>query len=198
MNRKNNYEMQQNYTRCNTRKECLVALVSFGKDSTNRLSIALNRLKVNYKLVSYDMTPTFIPTHIILSGGPKHVYDSDHYIMPQWVIDAKVPVLGICYGMQLIAHTFRGTIRQMPEKEEGLVEITEMINGNQITSGRWMNRNDRVFSVPPNFHVNGVTSRNHIASFTDYNKWWAVQYHPESVKYGDLSVFRRFFNEKYV
>lgn len=174
------------------RNKPLVALIAFGRTSAEKIIRSLNLLKVDYKIILPDEIPTFQPTHIILSGGPKHVYEADHYYLPKWIIESKCPVLGICYGMQLIAHTFGGTVIRMPQKEEGPVEVTEIINNVQATYVRWMNRYDQVTSVTNNFNITGVTNNNHIASFTDHKKWWAVQYHPESSKHGDLNVFRRF------
>ena len=174
----------------------LVALVAFGSKSCGKISRALNRLNVSYKIVFPYEIPTFQPTHIILSGGPKHVYEIDHYPMPQWVLDSNKPVLGICYGMQLIAKTFGGTVIRMNEKEEGPVCVTEIINGHQMMNTRWMNRYDQVVSIPRIFNITGVTDKNHIASFTNNIRWWAVQYHPEAFKHGDLTVFKRFLQHK--
>ena len=173
---------------------CIVALVSFGNDSTKRLSSMLNKLKVNYRIVYLNEIPSFEYTHIILSGGPKHVYETNHYPMPQWVLDSNAPVLGICYGMQLITKTFGGTVAPMSAVEKGPVNVTEIINGHQVINSRWMNRLDRIVILPPHFTITGVTYLNHIAAFTDYNKWWAVQYHPESKKHGDPSVLKRFLS----
>ena len=173
---------------------CLVALVVFGDDSARRLGRALKRLKIDYGVVLHDETPAFTPTHIILSGGPGHVYENNHHSMPKWILDSNVPVLGICYGMQLIAKTFGGTVSRMNEKEQESVEVTEIIDGQQVTSTRWMNRFDQVMWLPNTFTVTGVTSKNHIACFTDHKRWWAVQYHPESIKYGDLNIIRKFVN----
>ena len=174
----------------------LVALVMFGKTSSQRISRMLNRLRIDYRIVLPHETPSFQPSHIILSGSPKHVYEADHYPMPQWVLESASPVLGICYGMQLIAHTFGGTVGRMPILEKGGVEVTEIINKTQFSYTRWMNRYDQVISVPSPFHITGVTHRNHIAAFTDHNRWWAVQYHPESLRYSDTDVFRRFLQIK--
>lgn len=171
-----------------------VAVVNFGSISTNGICNILMKLNIDYQIVLPDETISFNPTHIILSGGSKHVYNKDHYSIPKWVLDANVPVLGICYGMQLIAYTFGGVVRKMTKKEEGPAEITEIIDNNQVSSIRWMNREDQVLSVNNHFSITGVTNKNHIASFTDYDKWWAIQYHPESKKYRDLNVFRRFLN----
>jgi GMP synthase (glutamine-hydrolysing) len=173
---------------------CSVALIVFGNDSSKKISRALQRLKINYVILFPNEIPSFVPTHIILSGGPGHVYEPNHYSMPEWVLKSNVPVLGICYGMQLIAHTFGGTVIKMKDKEDGPVEVTEIIDGHQIINTRWMNRYDQVVWLPNTFIITGVTSKNHIAAFTDYKQWWAVQYHPESIKHGDLSVIRKFLN----
>lgn len=171
---------------------CLVALVVFGNESSKRIGRVLQRLKINYGVVLPNEVPAFTPTHIILSGGPGHVYEPNHYPMPEWILRSNIPVLGICYGMQLIAHTFGGNVVKMKEKEEGPVDVTEIIDNHQIINIRWMNRYDQVVWLPNMFTITGVTSKNHIACFTDYKRWWAVQYHPESVKHGDLNVIRNF------
>jgi GMP synthase (glutamine-hydrolysing) len=169
-----------------------VTVVDFGQYSARGISQVLERLKVKHHVLNPNETPSMEPTHIILSGGPKHVYEEDHYAMPAWIAHTKAPVLGICYGMQLIAYTFGGHVRRMETKEEGPVEVTEIIEAQQSTVHRWMNRHDRVMSVPRQFIVTGVTKENHIAAFTDNNKWWGVQYHPEASKYVDYDIFRRF------
>lgn len=178
----------------------LVALIAFGTESTKKISYFLNFQGIKYHVLSPDDTPNFQPTHIILSGGPKHVYEKDHYLLPQWVMDSSCPVLGICYGMQIIAHTFGGSVIRMSQLEKGPVEVTEIVTRmgtkNQITELRWMNRHDQVIFIPNTFSITGVTYKNHIASFTDHKKWWAVQYHPESKKYGDKNIFCCFFHIK--
>jgi len=171
---------------------CMVALLVFGNDSARRLEIALKRLNIKYGTVLYNETPSFTPTHIILSGGPKHVYEEDHHPMPKWILDSNAPILGVCYGMQLIAKTFGGTVVKMVEREHGPVEVTEFINGSQVNKTRWMNRFDQVVLLPDIFTITGVTHNNHIACFTDHKKWWAVQYHPESAKHGDLNIIKNF------
>jgi GMP synthase (glutamine-hydrolysing) len=174
----------------------IVALVVFGEESANKIALALTKLKINFQSVFPDQALFFEPTHIILSGGPDHVYEKGHSQMPSWVVESAAPVLGICYGMQLIAETNGGVVRPLPKQELGAVNVTEIINGSQITQPRWMNRFDRVLYIPKSFHVTGVTQNNDIAAFTDHRKWWAVQYHPESEKYRDLEVFRRFLNNR--
>lgn len=169
-----------------------VAVVAFGELSANKISNTLSSISIRHRVLSPYETPKFYPTHIILSGGPKHVYQLDRYNMPDWVINNDIPVLGICYGMQLIAYIFGGDVIRMNEKEEGLVPITEIVGNQQMTYSRCMNRYDQVITLPRNFTLTGITDKGHIAAFTDFKKWWAVQYHPESMKYRDINVFQRF------
>src|ERR1700679_2553446 len=109
----------------------LVAVIAFGTVSTKNITYVLNELNINYRILLPDETPDFRPTHVILSGSSKHVYESNYHPMPKWILDIEVPVLGICYGMQLIAKSLGGIVKRMPAKEEGPIEITELIDGNQ-------------------------------------------------------------------
>lgn len=170
----------------------LVIIVNFGDLSTKQIADMLDRLFVKYKILLPDEIPLFEYTHIILSGGPKHVYDEDHYPLAKWIINSDIPVLGICYGMQLIAKTFGGIVVKMKEKEEGPIQITEIVNKKQIIYYQWMNRYDRVISLPKNFIVTAVTNKQHIAGFTDNKKWWAVQYHPEAKCCQNIDIFQKF------
>jgi GMP synthase (glutamine-hydrolysing) len=97
--------------------------------------------------------------------------------------------------MQLIAHTFGGTVVRMCDRERGTVQVTELVNDPGVTEiirPRWMNHRDLVTSLPDQFQITAVTSNNHIAAFTDHRKWWAIQYHPESHDHVDLTIFQRF------
>lgn len=172
--------------------DLLVAVVIFGKTSSINIIDLLINLHIKFIILAPGDKPYILPTHIILSGGPKHVYENDHYPLDLWIIQNKIPVLGICYGMQLIAHTFGGKVSRMKEKEEGLIPVTEYINGMVVKNLRWMYRFDNVDQLPIFFTITGVTDKNQIASFTDNSKWWAVQYHPESIYCKDYSVITRF------
>jgi GMP synthase (glutamine-hydrolysing) len=177
------------------RKKIVVAVVNFGDKSTKGISETLEELGISHIIVAPQEIP-FWYTHIILSGGPKHVYASNYYKLPQWVIESKVPVLGICYGMQLIACSLGGNVVKMDTLEYGVKLVTEMIDGMIVTKNRWMNRNDRVCTVPRNFRIIGVTTNNkHIAVITDNKKWWGTQYHPEAEGYRDYKLFMRFLSK---
>lgn len=173
----------------------LVIIIVYGKKSAIHIGQSLSRLKYKHIMLNPDEIPRFKYSHIILSGGPKHVYDDDHYPLPQWVMDSNVQVLGICYGMQLIAKKFGGRVIAMNEREHGCIPVTEIKGDKQIIVNRWMNRRDRIATMPRGFSITAVTNKNHIAAFTDRNKWWGVQYHPESEKCPDDSIFISFLQK---
>jgi len=173
----------------------LVALVSFGKLSTHDICHILSLLNVDYRILLPHEIPSFHFTHIILSGSSRNFHSPTYPLLPRWVINSSSPVLGICYGMHLIAHTFGAILSPMSQSEIGTINVTEIIQGiypKQRTQSRWMHRHNQVISVPPIFHVTAVTENNHIAAFTDYKKWWAVQYHPESSKHRNIRLFKSF------
>lgn len=162
-----------------------VLIINYGQESVTKISNVLTVLQVSHLILDYNILPNQPFTHIILSGGPKHVYEADHYPLADWIIYCKQPVLAICYGMQLVAHTFGGTVIRMKELEYGLVLVNNKL--------RCMNRYDQVIDSP--FEVTEWTNKGHIAAFTDHEKFWAVQYHPESYKYRDYSIFINFFEK---
>lgn len=173
----------------------IIAILSYGDISTSNIEECCKMMNVKYIIIYPGEIPRCKITHIILSGGPDHVHHPEHKKLPEWVINGDIPVLGICYGMQLIAQNFGGNVIHMNSKEEGLVLISEIINNRQYNYERWMNRYDRVIYIPDDFEITAVTHKNHIAAFTDNVKWWAVQYHPEHPQSLDLSVFVRFLNK---
>lgn len=173
----------------------LIAIISFGDTSTKRLCDILAYYSIDFFVLRHHDIPMMVPSHIILSGGPKHVYEDDHYPLPFWVIQSNIPVLGICYGMQLIAQTFGGKVVKMDEQEIGLTPVTELIDGYFVTNYRWMYRYDNVVILPNKFTITGITHGGNIASFTDSVKWWAVQYHPESPHALDVSIILNFISK---
>lgn len=166
----------------------VVAIVTYDCNITARLTSVLNRIGTQYRLINpSDDAPPCNISHVILSGG---IYGGN---IPEWISKSTTPVLGIGDGMVMIAKANRASVRKLSEREEGIKEITEIIDGNQNIVNRWMNREYRVLSVPINFTVTAVTSEGDIASFNN-NKWWGVQYQADHNKYCDLKLFRRFLN----
>lgn len=169
-------------------REYKVALVLYADRSIKGITSILTRLKVDYRVVLPNEIPNFTPTHIILYEG------TEGSEIPKWVLDSTAPVLGIGYGMIMIARYFRATIRPT-DRESEPTEITEIVDGYQTTGTRWMNKRARIISLPANFRVMGVTPQEDIASFTDNRRWWGFQYYPEFPGYQDYDVFKRFLGK---
>jgi len=130
---------------------------------------------------------TFAPTGIILSGGPSSVYDDGAPTADRGLLDLGVPVLGICYGMQLLAHLSGGDVRQAGEREYGRAEI-EILESDDLFDGFaahsrtpvWMSHGDRVDAAPGEWATLARSDNTPVAAFRHRSKpLFGVQFHPE-------------------
>jgi GMP synthase (glutamine-hydrolysing) len=128
----------------------------------------------------------FDPAAIILSGGPASVYDDGVPSPDPALFDLGVPVLGICYGMHLIAHLLGGNVTASDRREygrasfqvkhgEGLFHGFENGEATQV----WMSHGDELPEAPPGFQVLGTTENSVAAIWSPDRAIWAVQFHPE-------------------
>ena len=131
----------------------------------------------------------FAPTGIILSGGPSSVYDLNAPTADPALLELDIPVLGICYGMQLLAHLAGGEVRQAGEKEYGRADI-EILKGEGLFEGFapgsstpvWMSHGDRVDVAPAGWEVLARSANTPVAAFRHRTKpLFGVQFHPEVV-----------------
>lgn len=123
---------------------------------------------------------------LILSGGAASVYDQTAPKCRKDIFKLKIPILGICYGHQLIAYLHNGEVISAPVGEYGLTELlikksSKLLKG--LGSGKtlvWMNHKDIVKGLPENFSIIASTKNSPIAAFEDdINKIYGVQFHPE-------------------
>jgi GMP synthase (glutamine-hydrolysing) len=124
------------------------------------------------------------PKGIILSGGPNSVYDEDAPTLNPAIFDLRVPILGICYGLQLLAKTFGGTVSAAKVREYGAAQLQttadsailpERMNGTQV----WMSHGDHVTGVPEGFIVT-AKSGDIICAIEDGDRsFFGIQFHPE-------------------
>ncbi len=124
------------------------------------------------------------PAGVVLSGGPSSVYDPGAPVCDPSVLSLGVPVLGICYGMQWIAHTLGGQVRRAERREYGRAQL-EIQNGSELFRDFprqlkiWNSHGDHVLAVPGGFRVTGLTE-NAVAAVEDpRRKIYAVEFHPE-------------------
>jgi len=122
---------------------------------------------------------------VILSGGPASVFEPGAPSMDPAVFELGIPVLGICYGMQLMAHLLGGRVIPAARQEYGRTRMTiermaPLLEGLSSPSTVWMSHGDIVESAPPGFQVLASTPTTPIAAMGDpARNLWAVQYHPE-------------------
>jgi len=124
------------------------------------------------------------PVGLVLSGGPSSVYDAGAPVCDPKVLGLGLPVLGICYGLQWMAHTLGGQVERAERREYGPAQL-EIRNGAELFAGLprqlkiWNSHGDHVVALPKGFRVIGET-RNAVAAAEDAErKLYAVQFHPE-------------------
>jgi GMP synthase (glutamine-hydrolysing) len=171
-----------------------VLILDFGSQVTQLIARRVRESGVYCEIFPFNTEPErirgFAPAGIILSGGPASVYGDNAPRAPELVFDLGVPVLGICYGEQLICHQLGGTVERGDEQEFGRAEISvtercALFDG-LFTPGTvepvWMSHGDRIVAMPDGFKV-VATSANapYAAIANDARRIYGVQFHPEVV-----------------
>ncbi len=121
---------------------------------------------------------------VILSGGPASVWESEHDDIVKLVVDAGKPVLGICYGHQLLGSVLGGKVDRSPSPEFGPTNV-EILEAEGILKGLprkvrvWMSHNDAVIEPPPGARILAVSKGSPVAAMVLDDRIWGVQWHPE-------------------
>ena len=125
------------------------------------------------------------PAAIILSGGPSSVYAEGAPSLDPAVLEAGVPVLGICYGFQVMAAALGGTVGRTGEREYGHTQVrceigTTLFGDTPGEQAVWMSHGDAVVRAPEGFTVTASTEQTPVAAFEDdERRLYGVQWHPE-------------------
>ncbi|MHB2015907.1 MAG: glutamine-hydrolyzing GMP synthase [Candidatus Xenobia bacterium] len=125
------------------------------------------------------------PVGVILSGGPASVYEAGAPPLPEWVLKSGLPVLGICYGMQLLAQALGGQVSPGTRREYGpapcrVLHGDALLSDVPATTHCWMSHGDHVSQVPPGFAVLASSDNTEIAAMGDTDrKIFGLQFHPE-------------------
>lgn len=167
-----------------------ILILDFGSQVTQLIARRVREAHVYCELHPYDMPlddiKAFNPKGIILSGGPNSVYDSD-YQADTGLFDLGVPVLGICYGMQFMAHHLGGEVQAGNQREFGYAQVhtedgdlTRGIEDAPHTLDVWMSHGDKVFRLPEGFRITGHTPSCPVAIMENSAKrFYGIQFHPE-------------------
>ena len=122
---------------------------------------------------------------MILSGGPASVYDPGAPLAPDWVYDSGLPVLGICYGMQVMVHQLGGTVARSARREFGSAVLERTTVDDPLFAGLpgsmpvWMSHGDRIVEPPPGFGALARSENSPIAATSNGSGMLGLQFHPE-------------------
>ncbi len=166
-----------------------VLILDFGSQYTQLIARRIREQQV-YSEILPCTTPLHVvkrhaPKAIILSGGPASVYAPRAPLVDSSLFTLGIPVLGICYGMQLMAHLMGGKVARATQREYGQAEFEVTGSGSLLAVGSrrftaWMSHGDRIEQLPPGFVAIGRTANSPIAAMEEPKKrLYALQFHPE-------------------
>ncbi len=182
-----------------TKTNPTVLVVDFGAQYAQLIARRVREANVYSEIVSNDLTAKEVaglhPAGIIFSGGPKSVrIDGAPQIDPA-IYELDIPILGICYGAQLIAQQLGGTVSQFEAGEYGRTSLQvtggSLLDGQPTEQDVWMSHFDCITEVPEGFAITASTKNAPAASFEN-DRIFAVQYHPEvsHTPYGQQTIER--------
>ena len=174
-----------------------IVILDYGSQYTQLIARRIREQQVFSEIIRFD-TPAAklrenMPQGIILSGGPNSVFEEGAPGIDPEIFNLGVPVLGVCYGMQLMSQQLGGAVEPGTEREYGKTEMTT-VPGNELFAGLpeqfivWMSHGDRVSKIPEGFQVSATSGNCPYAAIrNEAKKFYAIQFHPEVVhtQYGN-------------
>lgn len=166
-----------------------IVVLDFGSQYTQLIARRIRELNVFSVVLpctaSLEEIHSYNPVGIILSGGPCSVYDADSPVVDDRVFSLGQPVLGICYGLQLMTHKLGGKVRAAAKREYGHADVNVLEQGSKLFANLpsslsvWMSHGDEADELPAGFKLTARTA-NAVAGIENTEKgFYAVQFHPE-------------------
>jgi len=166
-----------------------VLILDFGSQYTQLIARKVRELRVFSEILPFSTPLAAIrrarPSALVLSGGPGSVYERNAPHPDKGIFKLGVPILGICYGVQLMAYFLAGEVIPSKEREYGFAAL-RVLDGSGLLAGVkdkeqvWMSHGDRLELVPPGFRLTGSTVNTRAAVIEDRTrKFFGVQFHPE-------------------
>lgn len=164
-----------------------IAILDFGSQFTQLIARQLRQLHIYCEIFPWDAPSETVlavqPSGFILSGGPASVYDPGAPPCPEYLIESRKPLLGICYGMQAITHVLGGLVAPASKREYGPAFL-KTTRDNPLTERGvqtvWMSHGDRIDRLPPGFVAFGHSENSPIACMGDLQRgYYGLQFHPE-------------------
>lgn len=181
----------------------MIAILDFGSQYSELIA-----RRIRETLVYSEVLPYHTPAEnllklnlkgIILSGGPNSVYDEGAPQCDPKIFDLGIPILGVCYGMQLMAKQLGGNVERADRGEYGKAELqiddpTDLLTNVDTGITMWMSHGDSVVDLPKGFEILAHTTNTPCAAIADHNKkLYGVQFHPEVVhSAGGMAMIRNF------
>nr|HID12752.1 glutamine-hydrolyzing GMP synthase [Anaerolineae bacterium] len=170
-----------------------IAILDFGSQYTQLIARRVREAQVYCELFPWDASPEEVlelaPRGFILSGGPASVYTPGAPRLSEYVLAQGVPVLGICYGMQLLAHHLGGRVAPAAKREYGPAEVELVGLDNPLLTNLhsppsilpvWMSHGDRIEALPPGFEILARSANSPVAAMGDLTRGlYGLQFHPE-------------------
>ncbi len=181
-----------------------IVVIDYGSQYSQLITRRVRECHVYCEMVAWDASPEALgalrPQGIILSGGPNSVYDRGAPTLSSAVFECGVPVLGICYGMQLLAQHFGGGVAPTGTREYGLARLVGDVPDDPLMAGIslpmdvWMSHGDRIDALPEGFRVLAHSENSPIAAMGDpERRYYGLQFHPEVVHTPQgLDILRNF------
>jgi GMP synthase (glutamine-hydrolysing) len=168
-----------------------IAIIDFGSQYTQLIARRVREQQVYCEIfpprVARDEITGLNARGIILSGGPASVYDADAPHLPDFLLELNLPILGICYGMQLLARELGGRVEKSPRREFGPAQLTitspsPLLSELPGTISVWMSHGDSVLELPPGFRRLAESPSCAYAAIADPSRnIYGLQFHPEVV-----------------
>ncbi len=168
-----------------------ILVLDFGSQVTQLIARRIREQSVYCEIhpynIPFDRIVEFAPKGIILSGGPASVYDQGAPHSDPRLFELGIPILGICYGMQLMTHQLGGKVEKSEKREYGrasmaLDDVSDLFAGFKGTTEVWMSHGDRIETIPQGFQRISHTEHCPAAAMKDENRrFFGVQFHPEVV-----------------
>lgn len=168
-----------------------ILIIDFGSQFTQLITRRVREANVYSEIHSHKISVNevlkFNPSGIILSGGPMSVYDQDAPDFDAGILKIKIPILGICYGLQILTEKFGGKVEPAKDREYGrallnVIKSSPLFNGISQTSQVWMSHGDYITKLPDGFDTVAKSDHTPIAAISNEDKRiYGVQFHPEVV-----------------
>ncbi len=168
-----------------------VLVLDFGSQYTQLIARKIRELGIYSEIIPFDTPISRIkrghPSALVLSGGPQSVYEKGAPLASREIFELGIPVLGICYGLQLTAYLLGGEVKPSLKREYGFASLhildrRGLLSGVKNSEQVWMSHGDRLENIPPGFCITGRTSNTKAAAVENAERRiYGVQFHPEVI-----------------